>query len=198
MMQFFVLLLLSLSASLASAYQFSFEVSIQGPEHEVSGCNDDDLKKFFKGLKRKFEIRGNDYLMRKNYEGIFVDIDIVPQFRRALSEDITKEELDELEAVNDEELEENIHHRGLWGYGWSGPGTGSCRHCGGDNDGGRRNLRSLKNAKQIIKKSEFDEWMNKKMPIFMKKIVESRGVSEECKASADQWTGTFEWREIIG
>lgn len=192
MMQLLAFFLLTLSSSFTSAYHFDFEVSIHGPED--SGCNEPDAKKFFKGLGRKIELGGNEYLTKEHFGGIFVDVEMTTQIRRELLHEITDEKINELEALNDEELEEGIRHRVLWGHGWSSPGSGSCHLCPQDNGDGRRNLRSLLNADQILRKFEFEGWMNSKMPSFMKTLVESSGESEECKASAEQWTGTFEWK----
>lgn len=185
MMKLFVLSLLSLSVTLAAAFDFRFDVSISGPEN--SGCDEADLKKFFKGLKRKFELRGNDYLQDRGFPGIFVDIDIVPEFRRELS----MEDLEELENLTDEELEQTVQDRELqYNPWWNGVGEGRCRSCPPDPE--RRKLRAL-SENDVMEASDFESWMNGKMPIFMERIVTARGNTAKCKASASEWTALFVW-----
>jgi hypothetical protein len=137
-------------------------------------------------LKRKFELRGNDYLQDRGFPGIFVDIDIVSEFHRDL---LLIDDMEELENMTDEELEQAVQDRELqYNSWWNGVGEGKCRGCPADPE--RRNLRTLND---VIVESDFEAWMNKKMPIFMERIVTARGNTPECKASASEWTTLFEW-----
>jgi hypothetical protein len=93
--------------------------------------------------------------------------------------------------MTDEELEHAVQHRELpytpW---WNGVGEGTCRGCPPDPE--RRNLRALSHN-VIMEESGFEAWMNGEMPIFMAIIVTAGGNTEECKASAFEWTALFVW-----
>jgi len=192
-MKSFFLFLLSLSITFTSAYHFNFDVTIEGPED--TACTKVDVKKMFKGLKQKFERRGNKYLERKGFDGIFVDIDIVPQFSRR---ELTVDTIEELDTLSDEELAEELQHRRL-PWTWYGSGDGECNGCPyDDEDGGRRNLRSLQ-TEDVIVASGFEDWMNDLMPFFMHKIINTRSDNEECIEEADDglWKGRFIWEGMV-
>jgi len=162
-MKSFFLFLLSLSITFTSAYRFKFEATISGPEQD-SACTEIEVQKMFKGLQKRFEQRGNKYLEKQGFPGIFVDVDIVPKFLRR---ELTGDTIEELDALSDEDLAEELQHRRL-PWTWYGCGDEECNGCPYDDGDTRRNLRSLA-TKDVIVASGFENWMNKKLYFFYRR-----------------------------
>jgi hypothetical protein len=184
-MKQFSLLVLTLVVSIASAYNFTFTLDLEGPSDD---CGMPDLNRTLRTLETVIEARGNAFLRQNHLDGEFIGIHIDAGNTRNLEE----MDADEVMNLSDMELEE-LGHRQLWGF-LLPFGEGQCRSCPIDDGDGRRNLRALEGDDMPFSKQAISEWVNKKLAAGgLASDIRNNGQSDSCKNSADRWTGTFVW-----
>jgi hypothetical protein len=123
-------------------------------------------------LEDTLEVKANEYLDRKGFEGVIEDVQIDAYNRRELSE---------------EELE--MEERELAGFVYSG--RAKCFLCPPDDGDGRRHLRLLA-AGDKISKSAVNAWVNNRLTPYIQRLITTHG-SPSCSAHASEFSAAFTW-----
>ena len=181
------LLVLTLVVSIASAYCFTFRFDLKGPSEDCDEMR--DLQPVLSQLENSLASRGNDFLEKNKFTGVFANIHLNTELTRNLEEKDADEDMN----LSDMELEE-LGHRQLWGFVWSIYFSGDCRGCPPDHGDKRRNLCALEGNDMHISKKAISKWVNKELGGGgLAAIIQNRAESESCKNSAGRWKGKFVW-----
>lgn len=175
------IVIVAVATSLASAYDVTFSIQLDGPSE--SNCNWNDMRKIARRLEKTLEQKGNRYLQVNSLPGVFTEVSLITgNYNRQL--DVIRD--DELTS-QDEMTQQNIDHRRL-GFKWGG--VGKCIGCPPDNGDGRRGLRALES--KWLSKVRVSDFVNDEMSVVSAEIFMTNGLSKSCRASAP-WAITFNW-----